>query len=100
MAREKLRVNRIIGESVIFLVDPKISGVYCLVMTAIEQIRRLRGMTNTVAKECGVSASTVSGWEQVPAHHIETVARLLAMTPAEVRPDLAAVLRGGEMECR
>ena len=27
--------------------------------------------------------------------HIEVVARLLEITPAEVRPDLASVLRGG-----
>lgn len=69
-------------------------------MTAIDRIRQLRGMTNKIATECRVSASTVSGWDQVPAHHIEVVARLLEMTPAEVRPDLAAVLRGGEVACR
>lgn len=69
-------------------------------MTAIERIRQLRGMTNKIATACGVGPSTVSGWDQVPAHHIETVARLLEMTPAEVRPDLAAVLRGGEVDCR
>lgn len=62
-------------------------------MTAIERIRQLRGMTKTVATACNLSASTVSEWTEVPPHHIETVARLLEMSPAEVRPDMAAILR-------
>lgn len=69
-------------------------------MTAIEKIRLIRGMTNKVAAACGIGASTVSGWDQVPIRHVQIVAALLAMTPAEVRPDLSNVLRGGSMDCR
>lgn len=60
-------------------------------MTAIERIRMIRGMTNKIAAECGVGASTVSGWDRIPDRHIRTVARVLEMSPADVRPDLAQI---------
>jgi DNA-binding transcriptional regulator YdaS (Cro superfamily) len=63
-------------------------------ITAVERIRELHGMTTKVAKACGVSASTVSEWGRVPTRHIATVARLLEISPAQVRPDMADVLQG------
>lgn len=58
---------------------------------ALERIRTIRGMTKRVAEACDISQSTVSEWSEVPVRHITTVARVLDISPAEVRPDLAEI---------
>ena len=47
------------------------------------------GDCSRIAAACNVTPQAVSQWKTVPTHHVETVARLLGVTPDRIRPDLA-----------
>ncbi|BAK83954.1 helix-turn-helix domain-containing protein [Komagataeibacter medellinensis] len=47
------------------------------------------GDCSRIAAACNVTPQAVSQWKRVPTHHVETVSRLLGITPDRLRPDLA-----------
>ncbi|MCE2576039.1 helix-turn-helix domain-containing protein [Komagataeibacter sp. FNDCR2] len=47
------------------------------------------GDCSRIAAACNITPQAVSQWKRVPTHHVETVARLLGVTPDRLRPDLA-----------
>lgn len=47
-----------------------------------------------------VSRQTVSDWFDVPEHYIQQVAKLIAVAPEVVRPDLAAIFAPKERPSR
>lgn len=53
-----------------------------------ETIRRRPGMNNAIAKACGVTPQTVSGWARVPPHHVLTVAELTGLHPHILAPGI------------
>ena len=56
-------------------------------MNTREIIRRAGGPLK-VAKAVGRHHATVIGWRRVPAEHARTVARMAALTPHDLRPDV------------
>ncbi len=46
------------------------------------------GFAAEVARHLDVTHQNVSGWNRVPPHHVVSIAELLGMTPAQVRPDI------------
>lgn len=66
-------------------------------------IARLEKMERSLAWLGGklsphVTRQTVSGWHDVPDHHVRQVAALLSLPPADVRPDLAALFDSPPLE--
>ena len=47
-----------------------------------------RGLSAKIARECKITPEAVYAWRQVPAWHVETVARIIGASPADLRPDL------------
>jgi len=47
------------------------------------------GDVSRIADACGITAQSVSEWKRVPERHLQTVSRLVGVTPERLRPDLA-----------
>lgn len=47
-----------------------------------------RGLAIEIADRLGLTPQGVSSWKRVPAHHAMEVARILDMTPEQIRPDI------------
>ena len=47
-----------------------------------------RGLSGTIARACGIQRQSVYQWKRVPPIHATTVARILKLTPNQVRPDV------------
>ena len=47
-----------------------------------------RGLSAQVARACGIHRAAVYQWKRVPAVHVHTVARMLNITPNQIRPDV------------
>lgn len=56
-------------------------------MNTREIIRRAGGPLN-VAKAIGRHHATVIGWSRIPAEHALTIARMAAISPHAIRPDV------------
>ena len=56
-------------------------------MRILDIIAQSGGVTR-VARECGITHPTVSGWKLVPPHHVRTVARLAGIPEHVIRPDI------------
>lgn len=56
---------------------------------ALEAILGQRGAVTRIAQGLGISTAAVSQWRRVPDDRVLEVARILGVTPQDVRPDLA-----------
>lgn len=56
---------------------------------SLETILSQRGAVTRIAQGLGISTAAVSQWRRVPDDRVVEVARILALAPEEVRPDLA-----------
>jgi DNA-binding transcriptional regulator YdaS (Cro superfamily) len=52
------------------------------------KIRAERGLSIKVAKACGIARAAVYQWSQVPVERVHDVAKVLDMTPEQIRPDI------------
>ena len=57
---------------------------------------QIRGATKRLAEGLGISAAAVSQWDRVPRDRVVEAARILGVTPAELRPDLYAAAETAE----
>jgi len=46
------------------------------------------GFASEIARQLGVTPQNVAAWNRVPAHHVKEVARLIKMSPSQIRPDV------------
>lgn len=54
----------------------------------VAYIRSVRGMPTRIAKACGIERSAVYQWTHVPVERVHTVAKVIKMTPEQIRPDI------------
>jgi len=54
----------------------------------VTQIRATRGLPVEVARACGIERSAVYQWHRVPVEQVHTVAKVLDLTPEQIRPDI------------
>jgi hypothetical protein len=54
----------------------------------INRIRSERGLSIRIATACGIKRTAVYQWKRVPVARVHQVADLLAMEPADIRPDI------------
>jgi Putative antitoxin of bacterial toxin-antitoxin system, YdaS/YdaT len=52
------------------------------------KIRTTRGLSAEVAKACGVHRAAVYQWKRVPPQWVNTVSKVLGITPERIRPDI------------
>ena len=57
---------------------------------ALRQIFAIRGLPLRVAHECKISRQAIDAWKKVPPRHVDTVSRIIGMSPHEIRPDLVS----------
>jgi hypothetical protein len=55
----------------------------------LHEIMQRRGMTTKIAEACKLAQPSVSSWKLIPARHAPTVAKLLEMDEADLRPCVA-----------
>ena len=55
---------------------------------AMTKIKATRGLPGKVAEACGIDRHAVYQWDRVPVNRVHTVAVLIKMTPAQIRPDI------------
>ena len=55
---------------------------------AMNKIHAERGLAVKVAAACGVTRHAVYQWSSVPVNRVHTVAAIIGMTPAQIRPDI------------
>lgn len=55
---------------------------------AIKKIRAERGLAVRVAEACGIKRTAVYQWQKVPIERVHIVARLIKLTPEQIRPDI------------
>ena len=55
---------------------------------AVTKIRSTRGLSVKVAKACGIERAAVYQWTKVPVERVHTVAKLIGLTPQQIRPDI------------
>ena len=60
------------------------------VPVGMDLVRSQRGLPLFLARSLGLAASTVSGWERVPAERVHEVERLSGVPRYWLRPDLWA----------
>jgi len=58
---------------------------------AIKKIRETRGLAIRVAEACGIARNAVYQWDRVPVERVHDVAKVLEMTPEQIRPDIFRV---------
>jgi hypothetical protein len=54
----------------------------------IIKIRGERGLSVRIAKACGIERAAVYQWKQVPIERVHAVAKVIGMTPEQIRPDI------------
>jgi DNA-binding transcriptional regulator YdaS (Cro superfamily) len=59
----------------------------------VERIRKEHGLSVRVAEACGIKRTAVYQWQEVPVERAKIVAKVLGITPAEVRPDMAELFK-------
>jgi DNA-binding transcriptional regulator YdaS (Cro superfamily) len=66
----------------------EISVMHDMVDKAIKYIRSVRGLPVKVAKACGIERAAVYQWTKVPVERVHAVAKVIGMTPEQIRPDI------------
>jgi hypothetical protein len=46
------------------------------------------GLRAQIADACGIRHQAISQWKRVPPHWVHVVAKVLDMTPEQIRPDI------------
>jgi pyruvate kinase len=55
---------------------------------ACTKIRTTRGLSVRVAEACGIERAAVYQWDKVPIERVHDVAKVIGMTPEQIRPDI------------
>ena len=55
---------------------------------ACAKIRGKRGLPAAVARACGIERAAVYQWSKVPIERVHDIAKLIGMTPEQIRPDI------------
>ena len=54
----------------------------------VAKIYATRGLSVKIARACDITRQSVHGWKRVPPAQVLTVAHIMGMTPAQIRPDI------------
>jgi pyruvate kinase len=54
----------------------------------LDRLMQIRGATKRLAEGLGISTAAVSQWERVPRDRVVQAARILGVSPCDLRPDL------------
>jgi pyruvate kinase len=54
----------------------------------LDRLMQIRGATKRLADGLGISTAAVSQWERVPRDRVVQAARILGVSPEDLRPDL------------
>ena len=54
----------------------------------VRKIQATYGLATKIAQACKITPQAVNQWREVPAHHVQTIAKILGLKPEEIRPDI------------
>jgi len=56
--------------------------------TICATIKETRGLPARIAAACGIRRQAVYQWERVPVERVRVVAKLMKISPKQIRPDI------------
>jgi len=56
--------------------------------SVVRKILDTWGLRAQIADACGIRHQAISQWKRVPPHWVHVVAKVLDMTPEQIRPDI------------
>jgi len=88
MALATLRTGRCLTYRLVPAISNRAKSQLRTAEQVVDYIRSQRGLCVRVAKACRIHRAAVYQWDVVPSIRVSVVAKLIGLTPKQVRPDL------------